>query len=172
MRSVFFALFALVLATPAASQTAPTPAVSDAEIVSLSGPRFGFTHLSDGVVKKLKDDYRINVGSVVTQFGWQFEKQLYSSGNITALTEWIVLVGGLEQGITIPSGSWMVGIRAKNGVECGVGPNLTPAGPALAVAAGVTFGMGPLKVPVNVAAVPSKSGMRVSVLTGFNLRRD
>ena len=170
MRLVSFALFALVLATPAAAQTVPPPTAT--ETVSLSGPRFGFTHLSDGIVKRLKDDYRINVGPVVTQFGWQFEKQLYSSGNITALTEWVVLVGGLEQGITIPSGSWMVGIRAKNGVELGVGPNLTPAGPALAVAAGLTFGMGALHVPVNLAVVPSKSGLRVSVLTGFNLRRD
>jgi hypothetical protein len=48
---------------------------------------------------------------------------------------------------------------------------VTPAGVALAAAAGVTFRSGALNVPVNLAIVPSKSGVRVSVLTGFNMRR-
>lgn len=65
----------------------------------------------------------------------------------------------------------MVGLRTRNGAEFGVGPNLTPAGAALAIAAGATFGAGALNVPVNVAVVPSKSGVRVSVLSGFSLRR-
>jgi hypothetical protein len=175
MRSVVFALLACALAAPARAQFVPPPPAAEAEAadeeVSLSGPRFGVTHLSDGIVRTLRDNYYITVGSVVTQFGWQFERHLYSNGNITALTEWIVLVGGLEQGTALPSGSWLVGLRARNGFEVGVGPNLTPAGPALAIAAGVTFGMGPLKVPVNVAVVPSRSGTRISLLTGFNTRR-
>ena len=173
MRSVMFALLACVLAVPAHAQLVPPPApeVDRAdEDVSLSGPRFGVTHLSDGVVKKLQDNH-IKVGSFVSQFGWQFEKHIYSSRNVTAMTEWVVLVGGLDQGVVIPSASWMVGLRARNGVELGVGPNLTPAGPALAIAAGVTFGMGGLKVPLNIAVVPSRSGTRVSFLTGFNTRR-
>ena len=33
------------------------------------------------------------------------------------------------------------------------------------------FRMGVLNVPVNVAVVPSKAGLRVSFLTGFALRR-
>ena len=37
--------------------------------VSLSGPRFGFTFLSDDIVRKLSDDYQINVAPVVSQFG-------------------------------------------------------------------------------------------------------
>jgi hypothetical protein len=48
---------------------------------------------------------------------------------------------------------------------------VTPVGVALAVAAGVTFRAGVLNVPLNVAVVPSKSGMRVSVLSGFSTRR-
>src|ERR1700752_120812 len=130
MRSIMFALLAWVIAAPAGAQLVPPPdetreaAVED---VSLSGPRFGFTHLSEGVVRTLRDNYHITVGSVVTQFGWQFERHLYSNGTITALTEWVDLVGGLEQGTALPSGSWMVGLRARNGFEVGVGPNLTPA---------------------------------------------
>jgi hypothetical protein len=42
---------------------------------------------------------------------------------------------------------------------------------ALAVATGVTFKKGNLNVPVNVAVVPSRAGVRVSLLTGFNMRK-
>jgi hypothetical protein len=82
----------------------------------------------------------------------------------------VVLAGGLEQGAFLPSVSWLVGLRTASGMEFGVGPNLTPAGSALAFAAGVTYSTGALNIPVNVAVVPSKAGVRVSVLTGFNMR--
>jgi hypothetical protein len=163
-------LLTIVAAAPAFSQPiAPPPAAT----LSLSGPRFGATFLSDGVVRKLKTDTSIDVRPVVTQFGWQFEKQFYSprNGGPTALTEWVVLVGGLEQSVALPSLSWLVGLRTREGLEFALGPNLTPAGIALALAAGTTFRAGVLNVPVNVAVVPSKSGVRFSVLTGFSLRR-
>ena len=139
--------------------------------VGLSGPRFGVTYLSDGIVRYLAEN-DLEVSGLVTQFGWQFEKQFYAgAGGPTAVTEWVLLVGGLEQGVFLPSLSWLVGLRTANGAEVGVGPNVTPAGVALAVAGGVTTRMGGLNVPINVAVVPSKRGMRVSVLTGFSMRR-
>jgi hypothetical protein len=82
-----------------------------------------------------------------------------------------VLLGGLDQSVVLPSLSWMVGLRTREGAEFGIGPNITPAGAALAMAAGVTFRAGALNVPLNVAVVPAKSGTRVSVLSGFTLRR-
>ena len=82
-----------------------------------------------------------------------------------------MLLGGLEQGLAVPSLNWIVGLRTREGAEFGIGPNLTPAGAALAVAAGVTFRSGALNIPMNVAVVPSKDGVRVSVLSGFNFRR-
>ena len=140
--------------------------------VKLSGPRFGVTSLSDGIVEKLRDDSDIDVGSLVTQFGWQFEKRFASSDKgLTAVTEWVLLLGGLEQGVVLPSLTWLVGLRARNGAEFGVGPNFTPVGAALVVAAGITFRSGSLNFPVNLAVVPSKSGVRVSMLAGFNTRR-
>lgn len=158
----------LALCTPALSQTAVPPV---ADTVSLSGPRFGFTVLSEGIVKTLKTE-GVKVGPAVTQFGWQFEKQFYSGPNgPTAVTEAVLLFGGLEQGVALPSVSWLVGVRTKNGSEFGVGPNITPVGVALAVSGGMTFRAGVLNVPVNVAVVPSRSGVRVSVLSGFNVRR-
>lgn len=162
------AFLTLALSSPALSQTTVPPPV---KAVSLSGPRLGFTSLSEGVVDKL-EDLNIDVRPVITQFGWQFEKQFYSKdGGLTAVSEWVVLIGGLEQSVALPSVSWIVGLRTREGAEFGVGPNLTPAGTALAVAAGVTFRAGALNIPVNFAVVPSKSGMRVSMLSGFNFRR-
>ena len=140
--------------------------------VSLSGPRFGVTFLSDDILKKLREDYEIDVTPVVSQFGWQFERRFTTGENgPTVLNEWVVLVGGLDQGVVIPSLTWLVGIRTGDGTEFGFGPNLTPAGVALAVSWGMTFRTGDLNVPVNVAVVPSRSGVRVSVLTGWNIRR-
>jgi hypothetical protein len=139
--------------------------------VNLSGPRFGLTALSTGVVEELHNR-SIDVDQNITQFGWQFEREFYSrNSGVAAVNEWVVLLGGLDQGVALPSLSWMVGLRTREGAEFGIGPNITPAGVALAVAAGVTFRAGSLNVPMNVAVVPSKVGTRISVLTGFNMRR-
>lgn len=155
-------------AVPSSAQTLP-PITHSAD---LSGPRFGLTLLSDGIVEKLTERQIAVDRPYVSQFGWQFEKQFYSTENgPTAVTEWVVLVGGLEQGVVLPSVSWLVGMRTMKGAEFGIGPNLTPVGAALAIAAGMTFRAGALNVPVNLAVVPSKSGVRVSLLAGFNTRR-
>lgn len=141
-----------------------------AKTVSLAGPRFGVTILSDATIAKLKER-NINVSSTISQFGWQFEKEFYSKQEgPTVLNEWVLLMGGLDQGVAIPSLNWLVGIRTKEGAEFGIGPNITPGGVALAIAAGVTFRAGVINVPMNFAVVPSKFGTRVSVLTGFVLR--
>ena len=128
------------------------------------------TLLSDGVVKKLKER-ELTVGPHISQFGWQFEKQFYTKDSgVTMVTEWVALVGGLEQSVVLPSLSWMVGARTREGAEFGIGPNITPAGTALVLAAGMTFRGGPVNIPVNLAVVPSKSGTRVTLLSGFSLR--
>lgn len=141
------------------------------QTVNLSGPRIGLTTLSDGVMESIRERYP-EARPVISQFGWQFEKQFYASNSGAAvLNEWVVLLGGLDQGIAVPSLSWMVGARTANGTEFGVGPNLTPMGWSLAFAAGTTLRTGFINVPVNIAVVPSRSGMRVSFLTGFSMRR-
>jgi hypothetical protein len=159
----------LSISSPALGQTTIPPV---AKTVNLSGPRFGVTSLSEGVIEKLKTEHSLEVQPLISQFGWQFEKQFYSkSGGLTAVNEWIVLVGGLEQDVVLPSLSWIVGLRTPEGLEFGLGPNVTPAGTALVLAAGVTFRSGVLNVPVNFAVVPSSAGTRVSMLAGFNFRR-
>ena len=175
MRFAVVALAAVVLAsaTVVSAQTLTPnltlPPVSP-KIVNLSGPRLGITSLSTGVVEKLGEVVD-QPPTAISQFGWQFEKAFYSSNSgVAAVNEWVVLLGGLEHDMAVPSLSWIVGLRTRSGAEFGVGPNISPLGRSLVFAAGVTLRSGFLNVPVNVAYVPSKAGGRISFLTGFNMR--
>ena len=171
MRNGVLAAIALMLcAGPAAAQNVLLPPPTPKE-VNLSGPRFGVTALSDGIVNDLAAR-GYTARPMISQFGWQLERAFYrGDSGVAAVTEWVVLLGGLESDLKIPSLTWLVGMRSANGAEFGIGPNVSPAGTALALAAGVTFRHGYLNVPVNVAIVPSKMGTRISMLTGFNMRR-
>ena len=160
-------LVVLTVAAPAFCQLAPP----EARTINLAGPRFGVTALSPGVVEALHER-QIEVKPMISQFGWQTEKQFYTrDSGIAAVNEWVLLLGGLDQGVAIPSLTWMVGLRNRAGGEFGIGPNVTPAGVALALAAGMTIRAGTINVPVNVAVVPSRDGTRLSFLTGFTLRK-
>jgi hypothetical protein len=167
------ALVALLLCSPALAQTPATTILPPiAKTADLSGPRFGVTFLSEGLIQKLQEERGLTVGANISQFGWQFEKLFFTQASgVSMVTEVIGLVGGLEQSVAIPSASWMVGVRTREGAEFGIGPNVTPAGTALVLAAGMTFRSGALNIPVNIAVVPAKSGTRVTFLTGLSLRR-
>ena len=162
-------MLSLAAATPAWSQTQVPPRVT--REINLSGPRFGMTLLSPNTVDALKER-NITVGPIVSQFGWQFERRLYTSNEgVSALMEWVPLLSGLEQGVALPSLNWLVGVRTASGAEFGIGPNITPVGTGLVVAAGVTVRSGALNVPLNFALASSKSGVRISIMTGFNIRK-
>lgn len=158
---------ALTFSTNSFAQTLPVVT----ETANLSGPRFGVTMLSQDIVDRLALR-GIRLRSSITQFGWQWERQFFTKDSgVTMVTEFVGLLGGLEQNIAIPSLNWLVGIRTREGAEFGLGPNLSPSGVAIVFAAGVTFRTRAFNVPLNIAYVPSRSGSRVSVLTGFSLRR-
>lgn len=138
--------------------------------IELSGPRFGVTWLDAGMQRKLADR-DISVSPMISQFGWQFERHFVGANEpVSPVMEFVVLVGGLDQGVFLPSLTWIVGLRSRAGAEFGVGPNLTPSGAALALAAGVTVRQRTFHIPLHVAVVPSAAGARVSLLTGFNMR--
>jgi hypothetical protein len=170
MRGGCVAVLFVLASSPAFAQVLTQPP-SAPRTVNLSGPRFGLTSLNDGAIEALRER-ELEVPSLISQFGWQFEKAFYTGDSgVAAVNEWVVLVGGLERNVVIPSVSWLVGLRTANGAEFGIGPNITPGGVSLALAAGMTFRSGFLNVPMNVAFVPSSAGSRVSFLTGFNMRR-
>lgn len=136
--------------------------------VNLQGPRIGITYLdADKINEKdieLKSD-------IITQFGWQFETDYFALEDGTAgVVEAVVLIGGLEQNLFLPSVNFLVGLRSPEGFEFGFGPNLSLSGAAFVVAVGYTFKTKYLNFPLNFAVVPSKDGVRLSLLTGFNAR--
>ena len=177
MKRLLVTVAVLFVAAPAFAQSVPhagdfqqIPPV--AKTVSLAGPRFGVTLLTDSMVSKLKQDAGISVQHGISQFGWQFERQFYTKGDgPTVLNEWVLLAGGLDQGVFLPSLNWLVGMRTHEGAEFGIGPNVSASGVGLVLAAGMTMRAGVLNIPMNFAVVPSRLGPRVSVLTGFTLRK-
>ena len=172
LRVLFLALATSAVSTPAWSQSNSRPrGVTDT--VDMTGPRFGVTMLNQASVDTLLEKKNISVQPMISQFGWQFERRLYTNGDgVTMLTEWIPLVSGLDQGVALPSLNWLVGLRSMGGSEFGIGPNITPLGVGLVVAGGVTMKTGALHVPFNVAVATSRSGVRLSFMTGFNVRRN
>lgn len=86
----------------------------------------------------------------------------------TGVVEFIPLVGGLEQGLFLPSLLVPMGIRTMSGFELGVGPNVSITGFSIVIAVGQTFKAGQLYLPVNLAFLPSKNGSSFSLVFGFN----
>ena len=182
---------------PPAARPASAPVVARARQRigprRLGGPRTGFTVLSAGAVDKLNEafgegrrcDYDYNTGRetctsgdpllnegfpVVTQFGWQFEHRMFQAeSGLTGVTEWILLVGGAERGLFLPSATFLAGVRAPGGFEIGVGPNVSLSGAAYAFAIGMNNEMGDVNLPLNAAVVLGQDGPRVSLLVGFNV---
>ncbi len=156
---------------PAGGRLVPGDELSQ-EPVHLSGPRLGFTVLTDGVLSRARDHVR-DLNPFLTQFGWQFESRLFRLPNGTSgLVELVPLVGGLEQGQFIPSVSGLLGLRGPKGFEFGLGPNVTPLGADIVLALGTSFRSNGINFPVNLAVVPGHGGARISLLIGFNSRHN
>tara|TARA_B100001057_G_scaffold479641_1_gene551541 strand:+ start:1021 stop:1617 length:597 start_codon:yes stop_codon:yes gene_type:complete len=135
-------------------------------IKNLSGPRVGFTIISDG---ELKDNLISEFGltsSIISQFGYQFEKQIMGDENIAGLVEGIVFLGGLEHGLFLPSLSGMFGARFSSGYEFAIGPNLSLGGAGLVLGFGKTIEAGNINIPINFAWVPSTS--RQNTISNFD----
>ncbi|MDG1850020.1 MAG: hypothetical protein P8I82_06010 [Flavobacteriales bacterium] len=126
-----------------------------ASIKNLSGPRIGITYVTSGeLTRNLKKELGVN-SQMVSQFGYQFEKQVMGDDQIAGLVEGILFVGGLEYGLFLPSLSGMFGARFSSGYEFAVGPNLSLSGATLVIGAGRTLDLGNLYIPINIAWVPS-----------------
>ena len=131
-----------------------------------------------------------------TQYGWQWETRFADTGGpVVGLVEWVAFVAGMEKGMFLPSFSSLVGVRGESGFEFATGPNLSPSGLGFVFALGYNYTKGDLNLPINIALVPdkvgptnsplddiidtdpswpanklSKTGYRITVSVGFNLR--
>ncbi len=167
---------------------------------TFSGPRIGFTYISSGTAA----DYLARQGkqNFVTQFGWQFEGRLFTVENgMSGIIEFVPLIGGIEQGMFIPSVNLLIGLRGgeKRSYEFAMGPHFSvvpnylgqhKGSVGLVIAAGTSFKKGNVNFPVNLAFVPSvgskenvmnedgsftekkfQTGWRLSLIVGFNSRK-
>jgi len=175
---------------------------TSAQIQKLAGPRVGMTFITQGEIADFlhkgydyidNDDNKLGeTGSAfTTQYGWQWESRFADGGgDVVGIVEWVALVGGMEQGKFLPSISSIIGARTANGLEFGVGPNLSLSGIGMLFAVGHNFKSGSLNIPVNLVFMPGKNesatflkadgssepyeystGARISIMVGFNLSK-
>ena len=135
----------------------------------LNGPRIGVTYLDEKTMAYLEEQEVEISSSSLIQFGWQFETKFFSTKNgPEGITEFVPLIGGFEQGLLVPSATWLVGLRLRNGLEVAVGPNFSVNSTGVAFTIGHTSRFGELNIPINLAYVTTKNGARISLLFGFN----
>jgi hypothetical protein len=147
------------------------------EQIDLSGPRIGVMLAAGGpgIEDRLKSHH---VGRVISQFGWQFERQISPLGGGPQLvTECIPLFGGVEYGTLIPSVTLALGVRLPSGIEFGMGPSLTMVSSTgrtnagLVIALGKTLDYSGVNIPLNLALSTNPKGTMVTLIAGYAIRR-
>ena len=181
-----FLIIALVFFTTMLIST-----TANAQIEKLAGPRVGVTFISAGPIADFlhdgfdfdgdREQYGSTGPAITTLYGWQWESRFADGGGqVVGIVEWIVLVGGMEKGMFLPSASSIIGARMDNGLEFGVGYN---------------FKSGNLNLPINISVIPGKSmtgtihhhdgnweneweeeyeyntGTRIAITLGFNMSK-
>lgn len=178
MSRLFLLPLALAIATSVLGQTTERWGfnnVPDHSVVNqMSGPRFGFTYISDGstaqYLNRIHEMDSLEFAEAgplpftwTTQYGWQWESRFADTGGpVVGLVEWIALIGGMEKGMFLPSFSSLVGVRSQGGFEFATGPSLSASGLSFIFAMGYNYTKGDLNLPINIALVPDKQGPRNS----------
>jgi hypothetical protein len=97
--------------------------------INLNGPRMGaviLTGQNASIWQAPTENGGFNKVPVMFQFGYQVEKQYINTGNFQALFEFIPQIQGLDQGLFIPSITFLNGLRSSvNGWEFAFGPTFT-----------------------------------------------
>lgn len=98
--------------------------------INNSGPRMGFSYVATGQLNEFftrkENQGGLEIQPFMTNIGYQFEGQYVGTENFSALVEFIVNAGGMEQGHFIPSASFLNGFRfGRSGWEFAFGPSLS-----------------------------------------------
>ena len=143
---------------------------------NLGGPRLGMTYVpGNGTLRQALQDKQI--GSALSQFGWQFEYLVIpEGGGPSFVVQFVPLVAGVEYGTLIPSASLALGVRMPDGIEFGLGPNLLVGGSkgvstALVMAIGKSFNYGGVSIPLDIVVATNPDGNRVSLIFGYAIRK-
>lgn len=162
---------------PGWDRTAPPAPAEDPHErgLMLGGPRFGMSYITGSGFDTMKETVAkakpgVELQPYMTQFGWHLEYRMFkTSQGLTALTELVPLVGGMDQGIALPSVNWLIGMRGAKGFEVGVGPNISVNGVAMMLGIGRSFDVGGINVPLNFAVGRTTGTTSLGISTGFNL---
>jgi len=150
-----------------AAQTVSAPAVKP---MGLSGPRAGFLLFTGEEARQLKEK---GFDPYTVMLGWQFELSwLSTQSGLAGLVEIVPMITGFDQGQFWPSANLVIGLRSAGGIEVGMGMQGGLTGVAALFAAGATIETGGINIPIHVAAVRSRDGVRVGLLVGFSLARE
>ncbi len=139
------------------------------------GPRLGVSGFwpPDGFKAAVSSLYPGDFVPVVSLFGISVEQRLLlgQTKSHFAFQE-VVLVGGLEQGIALPEGAFLIGYRDYSGFEFGAGPILHLGGVGVVVAIGYTFSFRGMYVPFDLSLVIPNNEQPASIAftTGFNFQ--
>jgi len=143
---------------------------------NMGGPRFGVTYIA-GDTELYKELKAQNVGRVVSQFGWHFERQIIpDGGGPQFVVQFVPMIAGVEYGKFVPGATVAMGIRMPRGWEFGMGPNIVAtkndldkvkARTSLIVALGKSINYGDVSIPINFAISTSPDGNRYSVIFGY-----
>jgi len=172
-KKLIIILTALVLA---ASVFADDAEEGPAAFSFVFGPRIGGSYVVDtpekfsaGVNKLYPGDYF----PAVTLFGITLEQRILlgQTRSHFAFQE-VVLIGGLEQGIVLPEGAFLIGYRDYSGFEFGIGPIVHVGGISVVAALGWTFSFRGAYVPIDISLIiPNKERpASISITTGFNFQ--
>lgn len=142
----------------------------------LNGPRFGVTYVPEDT-ELYESLQREDMGQVVSQFGWHFERRVIpSGGGPQFVVEFVPMLAGVEYGKFIPNLTLAMGVRMPNGFEFGMGPNFflvtdeesdVQARTSLVMALGKSFSYGGVSIPVNIAVATAPEGNRISLVFGY-----
>lgn len=162
----------------------------ESKIDYLFGPRTGFTYIyttQEEFNNKIQSIYE-NEDKVytplITQFGLNLEQRILLGDTLSHFAfQEVILIGGLDQSIIIPSLSFLIGYRHNNGLEIGLGPNFSittksngdlSSSVSVVYSIGWTFSFKNVYVPINLAFVPTPidGHPRITLLTGFNFYID
>jgi hypothetical protein len=139
------------------------------------GPRLGFAGFwpPDGFKSSISSLYSGDYVPVISLFGITVEQRILlgQTKSHFAFQE-VALVGGLEQGIALPEGAFLIGYRDYSGFEIGAGPILHLGGVGVVVAIGYTISFKGMFVPVDLSLIIPNTGRPASIglTTGFNFQ--
>jgi hypothetical protein len=174
---IMLTVMAMVLVSgliPVWAKTVEVPVAFDRR--NLGGPRFGVTYVA-GNGELYQELERQDVGRVISQFGWHFERQIIpEGGGPQFVVQFVPMVAAVEYGKFVPGATLAMGIRLPRGWEFGMGPNIvaskdttntTTGRTSLIVAFGKSLNYGGVSIPINLAVSKAPEGNRYSLVFGY-----